>query len=160
VDHPVTNELGQVTAVSNMQAGAAAPWFLLDTGRAIKALVYQERIPYKLQTLDRDTDENVFMDDEHLYGVRARSNAGYGLWQMAFGSQAALSAANYELARAAMMSLKGDEGRPLNIKPDTLVVPPSLEGAGLRLLNTELGSAGATNEWKGTAKLIVSPWVI
>jgi len=27
--------------------------------------------------------------DQYIYGVRARYNAGYGLWQMAYGSQPA-----------------------------------------------------------------------
>jgi len=111
----------------------------------------------------------VFWRDEYIYGVRA--NAGFGLWQLAFGSKEALTADNYEAARQAMMALKGDGGRPLNILPDTLVVPPSLEGAALRLTNngsrivTVNNGAGTvtpvavTNEWAGTAKPIITPWL-
>ena len=32
------------------------------------------------------------MTDEHVYGVRARVNAGLGLWQMAYASKAPLTA--------------------------------------------------------------------
>lgn len=64
-----------------------------------------------------------------VHGVDGRANAGYGLWQLAFGSKAELMPANYEAPRAAMMAFKGDEGRPLNIRPNVLVAPPSLEGA-------------------------------
>ena len=158
-DHPVSNGNNIINSVSNFQTGAGAPWYLLDTSRAIRPIIFQERLPYTLTQLTRDEEENVFKNDEYIYGVRGRANAGFGLWQLAFGSKATLDATNYAAARSAMMSLTGDEGRPLNIKPDTLVVPPSLEGSALRLLNSEYGTGGVTNEWKGTAKVVVTPWV-
>lgn len=158
-DHPVFNADGVTTSlVSNVQTGAGPAWYLLDTSRPLKPMIYQERLPYQLQQRVLDTDENVFNNDEFVYGVRGRSNVGYGLWQTAFGSKATLNSANYAAARVAMMSFMGDGGRPLGIRPDTLVVPPSLEQAGLQLLNSEYGTGGVTNEWKGTAKLIVTPW--
>lgn len=169
-DHPVKNAAGDTVSVSNVQAGAGAAWYLLDCSRAVKPLVYQERSPYKLTPLTDDEDTNVFWKDQYIYGVRARSNAGFGLWQLAFASKADLTAENYEAARAAMMGLRGDEGRPLGIRPDTLVVPPGLEGAAMRLLNN--GTRVVTvetpdgdvplaiqNEWASTAKPIVSAWL-
>jgi phage major head subunit gpT-like protein len=167
-DHPVVTNGGETATVnvSNIQAGSGTPWFLLDTSRAIKPLIYQERVPAKLVSLDRDEDRNVFMNDEFLYGVRARSNAGFGLWQLAFASKADLTAANYEAARAAMMNLKGDEGRPLGVKPNVLIVPPSLEGAAMRLLNNgtrvevvEDTPVAIQNEWARTAEPIVTSWL-
>ena len=140
-DHPVGGEEG-VTVVSNMQAGAGASWFLLDTSRAIKPLLFQERIPYSFQSLTADTDENVFKRDEYLYGVRARVNAGFGLWQLAFGSKATLDTTNYTSARSAMMSIMSDEGRPMGIVPNKLVVGPSLEQAGRKLVNNQLVDSG------------------
>ena len=98
--------------------------------------------------------------------MRARANAGFGLWQLAYASQAPLNAENYELARIALQTLKGDENRPLGIKPTHMVVPPALEGAAMRLLNngTRIVTVGADmvavqNEWAGTAKPIVTPWL-
>ena len=61
-------------------------WFLLDTSRAIKPLVLQVRQKARLVSLNKDTDEHVFMRREYLYGVEWRGNAGYGLWQLAYGS--------------------------------------------------------------------------
>jgi phage major head subunit gpT-like protein len=167
-DHPVGDGVNTpVTSVSNMQAGGGPAWFLLDTSRAIKPFIFQERLPYKLTSLDRDQDDNVFMEDEYIYGVRARSNAGYGLWQLAFGSKADLTPANYEAARATMMAFKGDTGRPLGIKPDTLLVPPVLEGAAMRLLNNgtrieivEDTPVSVQNEWAGTAKPLITPYLV
>jgi phage major head subunit gpT-like protein len=150
-----------------MQAGSGAPWFLLDTSRLVKPVIFQNRMEPKFTSLNQDNDQNVFMLDEYLYGVRARYNVGFGLWQMAFGSKADLTPDNYEAARAAMMSLKGDGGRSLGVKPTTLVVPPSLEGAAMRLLNngTRVETVNDTpiaiqNEWAKTAKLIVTSFLV
>lgn len=158
-DHPVVNEAGQTVSVANTGGGSGAGWFLLDTSRAIKPMLYQERIPYKLTQLTDDKDDNVFWNDEFVYGVWARSSAGFGLWQLAYGSRQTLDATSYAAAREALMNMKGDAGRPLGIKPTRLVVPPSLEGAGRKILNSELGSGGETNQWKGTATLLVTPWL-
>lgn len=61
-------------------------WFLLCTNRFLKPFIYQIRKAPKFVSLTKETDENVFMLDEFLYGVDGRSNAGYGFWQMAYGS--------------------------------------------------------------------------
>ena len=97
--------------------------------------------------------------NDFVYGVRARVNAGYGLWQLAFGSKASLNAANYAAARAAMMNFRSDQGRILGVTPTVLVVPPALESDALGLLNADIGPGGASsNVWKGTAELIVTPF--
>ena len=72
---------------------------------------------------------------------------------------AALNEANSAAARAAMAELTADGGRKLGITPTVLVVPPALESAALHLLNTETKDGGGSNPWKGTAKLIVCPWL-
>lgn len=159
VDHPVGMPgISETVSVSNMQAGAGPAWFLLDCSRPAKPLIYQERMPFIFQRKDQENDDNVFFQDEYIYGVRGRSNVGFGLWQMAFGSKATLNTENYELARIAMRSLKNDAGKTLAIRPTHLVVPSALEGDGLRLLK-DFNPYGATNEWAASTKLIVSPWL-
>jgi phage major head subunit gpT-like protein len=160
-DHPLGDE-GE-TSVSNMQAGAGSPWFLLDTSRAIKPLLFQPRLPYNLQSLTAETDENVFTRDEYLYGVRGRGNAGFGLWQLAFGSKSTLDATNYTSARSAMQAFKSDEGRPLGVVPTKLVVGPSLEQVGRKLVNNQLVAeegVAVSNEWAGSVELVVVPWLV
>lgn len=152
-DHPVNG-----VSVSNMQAGVGPAWFLLDTSRVLKPIVYQTRQPFDLTALDNPTDANVFHRKEFIYGVDGRANAGYGFWQMAYASKADLTAANYELARQALAGFKDDEGKPMGARGVTLVVPGTLEGAGLRLINRQVVGA-SDNEWAGTAKLIVAPWL-
>ncbi len=157
-DHPVADGNGGTTTASNTGGGAGTAWFLLDTRRFLKPLIYQERKKPHFDRLDRADDANVFMNKQFLYGVDARSNVGFGFWQMAYGSKQTLDAAAYAAGRAAMGGFK-EEGRPLGIVPNLLVVPPSLESAGRKILNSELGSGGETNEWKGTAELLVCPWL-
>ncbi|UPY36211.1 Mu-like prophage major head subunit gpT family protein [Sediminicoccus sp. KRV36] len=160
VDHPVGGAGDTpVTAVSNFGGGAGTPWYLLDCSQAIKPLVFQRRMAPQLDELDARTQERVFLKNEFLYGVRSRCNAGYGLWQLAYGSRQPLNAANYALARAAMQNFRGDNGKPLNVRPTHLVVPPSLEADGLTVVNADRNAAGAANIWAGTASLICTPFV-
>ena len=146
-------------AVSNMQAGSAPPWFLLDTSRALRPIIWQERIGYEFQSMTSTDDPHVFMNDQYVYGVRARVNAGFGLWQLAYGSKADLTAENYAAARAAMANFRADGGRILGVKPTVLVVPPELEEKALQILNAVLTESGGSNVWANTAKMIVTPYV-
>ena len=165
VDHPVypnVDGTGTPVTVANQDIPATDPgdaWYLLDVSRAIKPIIYQERIPADLQQMTSNDDEQVFTADEYRYGVRARSNVGFGFWQMAFKSQQPLNAANYKAARQAMMSFKADGGRPLGIRPTLLVVPPALEGSAFEVLKAERDAAGATNVYQNTAELLVTPWL-
>jgi phage major head subunit gpT-like protein len=160
-DHPVGIEgLTDVISVSNMQAGAGTPWFLIDASKPIKPTIYQERKPFNLVRKDQETDDNVFFNKEYLYGVDGRSNVGFGLWQLAFGSKDTLNATNYASARAAMQSIKSDSGKPLGITPTHMIVPPSLEGAGRDILKSLLGTGGESNKWAGSAELIVTPLIM
>ena len=72
--------------VEPMLAEHETYWFLLCTRRFLKPFIYQLREKIKFTSLTKDTDENVFMRDEYLYGATGRSNAGYAFWQMAYGS--------------------------------------------------------------------------
>ncbi|HSI41770.1 MAG TPA: Mu-like prophage major head subunit gpT family protein [Xanthobacteraceae bacterium] len=158
-DHPVLDENGVAQSVSNTGGGAGTPWFLIDAGRVIKPIIYQSRKPFSLVTMDKPDDEGVFNRKEFRYGLEGRCNVGFGFWQLAYGSKQALDAAAYSTARAAMMSQKADFGKPLGIVPTLLVVPPTLEGAGRKILNSEYATGGETNPWKGTAELMVVPWL-
>lgn len=63
-----------------------AAWYLLCTTRPIKPLIYQQRKKAKFVSKTAETDDNVFFGKEYLYGVDSRGNAGFGFWQMAYGS--------------------------------------------------------------------------
>nr|WP_255569582.1 Mu-like prophage major head subunit gpT family protein [Neoroseomonas alba] len=159
-DHPVGGVGGApVTSVSNSGGGSGAAWFLLDVSRPLKPLIFQNRRAFEFRRMDAPTDEVVFDRNEYRYGVDGRCNVGFGFWQMAYGSKQTLDATNYEAARVAMGSLKSDSGKPLALTPRLLVVPPSLEGAGKEILESERNAAGATNKWRNTAELLMVPWL-
>jgi len=153
-DHPVAG-----SGVSNYTTDSGAAWYLLDTSKFIKPLLVQMRKNPEFVSQDSPDDENVFMRKKFLYGVDYRGNAGYSFWQMAFCSKQTLNAANYLAARKAMMEFKNDEGVPLSITPNILVVSPANEGAARELLEAARNASGADNIWYHSAKIIVSPWL-
>lgn len=158
-DHPVMLADGSTSTYANTDGGAGTPWFLMCTNRPLKPIVYQERKAPNFVAKDRETDDNVFDRNEFVYGVDMRCNVGFGLPQLAWGSKQTLNAANYAIARAGISGMKADGGAPLGLVPNLLVVPPSLESAARKILNSEYAAGGETNEWKGTAELLVVPWL-
>jgi len=150
---------GEVQSVSNHGGGNGAAWFLLDVTKPVKPFIFQERKGYDFVAKDDLRDDNVFFLKSYIYGIDARVNAGYGLWQLAFGSKQVLDEEAYNTARTAMQSLKGDNGRPLTITPNLLVVGPSNEMAARKLLTAENNASGATNIFRSTADLLVCPWL-
>lgn len=158
-DHPLDgNPASNSPSVSNLQAGSGPAWFLLDTTRTVKPIIWQEREGYEFQALDSFDDREVFMRETFLYGIRARVNCGFGLWQLAFASKAELTPENFATARSAMMNFKGDTGQLLGVSPNLLIVPPSLEAAGRQLILADTIS-GSSNIWRGAAELLVTHYV-
>lgn len=157
VDHPVNG-----ASVSNYGGGSGAAWYLLDLSRPIKPLILQIRKRPQFVAMDRPDDENVFMRKKFRYGVDDRKNVGFGLWQLAYGSKQTLDTTYYPAARTAMMSLKRDDGdgnTPLGIMPTHLIVGASNEAAGKALVEAQFTTAGASNVWYNSAKLVVCPWL-
>ncbi|MFA5161156.1 MAG: Mu-like prophage major head subunit gpT family protein [Elusimicrobiales bacterium] len=151
--------------VSNMdvpQSNPGNPWFLLDTTRAIKPLVFQNREAPEFTAMTQPSSEHVFKQNTFLYGVNARDNAGYGLWQFAFGSKQPLTPANYAKARAAMMAFADVAGRKMQVKPNLLVVGGSNEGAARKIAygeNSATETGMESNPWKGTVEVMCVPYL-
>ncbi|MBE4620995.1 Mu-like prophage major head subunit gpT family protein [Vibrio navarrensis] len=158
-DHPVGEE-GQEESVSNMQAGAGNPWFLLDTNRPLKPLIYQKRKDYNLTNkTDASNSDHVYMLDEFLYGVDARGNWGFGFWQQAFASKAELNETNFNANFQAMMSYVSDKGRPLGISPNLLVVGPSNRAKAKALIEALVKDGGGSNTNYQAVEVLVVPWL-
>lgn len=161
-DHPVypnVDGTGTAATVSNVVGGAGPAWYLLDTSRPLKPLIFQERTKPEMEAMTAANDEVVFNNDTYRYGVRYRCNAGFGFWQMAFKSSAALDGASFAAARQAMETFKADGGRPLGITPTLLVVPPTLRSAAEELLLAMQKASGASNTNYKAVDLLVTPWV-
>ncbi|WP_332117249.1 Mu-like prophage major head subunit gpT family protein [Azorhizobium caulinodans] len=158
-DHPGYNETGAEISVSNYQDGTGPAWFLIDTSQVLKPLVFQNRRAFRLTAKDKLDDDNVFHKKKFIWGVDGRCNVGFGMWQLAFMSKAALTPENYAAARAAMGTLRRRDGAPLNIAPRILLHPPSLEADALKVLKATLINGGDTNVWAGTAEPVKCPWL-
>lgn len=161
-DHPVAANVdgtGAVTSTSNFGGGAGTPWFLLDTSRAIKPFILQERKAAEFVAMTRSDDEKVFTSNAYRYGVDGRWNAGYGLWQLAYASRQTLTAAAFDVAIDAMAAFKADGGRPMGVMPTVLVVPTALRvQAEAILLKDRLANGEANTNFK-RLQLVVTPWL-
>lgn len=162
-DHPVypnVDGTGVAETVANYTAGAGAAWYLLDTRKALKPFIFQERTKPEFEDkTNPGTSDHVFIKDQYLHGIRYRCNGGYGFWQMAYCSKTALDATNFKAARDAMTAFKSDGGRPLGIRPTTLVVPASLRSAADDLINKQNLAGGESNVLWKTVEVIVSDWL-
>lgn len=158
-DHPVVQADGSTASVSNYQAGTGNGWYLLDTTRPLKPLIFQQRKKPNFVALNQETDLNVFMRNEYLYGIDCRDNAGFGFWQMAAASKADLDNANFEALYDAMTGLKRDNGSPLGIKPNLLVVGSTNASAGRKIVEAQLINGGDSNTNFKRVELLECPWL-
>ena len=83
-------------------------------------------------------------------------SAGFGFWQMAFGSTDTLDAANLREAYTAMTSFTDDEGRKLGIKPTHLVVGSTDLFAARDILMAEQ-IEGTTNTNRNLVQIMEAP---
>ena len=166
-DHPVRG-VGTAKNFYGATGGNGDPanaikWYLMDLRRTFKPIVLQIRKRAdNIVRKDRPDDENVFTRKEFIYGVDCRDNVGFGLWQMAAACTADLTAANLQPVYSAMEGLKGDEGRPLGLKPTHVFVAPSQRAAAYKLLKSELiidGGEAVTNVYRDWAEIVVVPWL-
>lgn len=71
-------------------SGNPTEWFLLCTTMPVKPFIFQQRKKTEFVAMDKPDDSNVFMKKEFIYGVDCRDNAGFALWQLAYGSTGAV----------------------------------------------------------------------
>ncbi|MDR0387267.1 MAG: Mu-like prophage major head subunit gpT family protein [Treponema sp.] len=154
--YPNTDGTGTAANTSNViGSGSGKPWALLSLSGTLKPFIIQQRLQPEFEEITDIKNEKVFMQDKYLYGIRYRGSWGYGLWQQAVGSKAALTAANYEAARFAMQTFKRDGGDPLGIEPTHLIVDPTNESAARAILSRELINGDESNPNYHTAELLV-----
>lgn len=97
-------------------------------------------------------DGQYFFDTDHDVAGQSVSNKSNAPL-----SNASLAAAqaSFGAARAAMRAVKDDEGRPLNVVPNVLLVGSGLEDTARALLNNDKLADGSQNPYKGAVELIV-----
>ncbi len=158
----MVGEEGKEQAVSNIIGTGeegGEPWFLLDTSRPLKPIIFQNRRDFEFKALDDMNSDHVVLKDQFIYAVDGRGNAGFGFWQMAVGSTAPLTKENINKARKLMRSFKSDNGTPLLVKPTMLVVGGDNESIAEELVLTEKIN-GSNNTLYKKLDLLVSPHVV
>ncbi|NVM42748.1 Mu-like prophage major head subunit gpT family protein [Ochrobactrum intermedium] len=158
-DHPSYDAEGKEISASNFTAGAGPAWYLIDGSKPLMPMIYQERQPFLFEQITNNEDSYVFLKGEYLYGTRGRSNAGFGLWQLAYGSKAELTVENFVAAKVAMASYRRASGKKLGITPTHLVVPTELEEKARQIINATLINGGESNVWAGSVELVVPPFL-
>ncbi|KAB7624327.1 Mu-like prophage major head subunit gpT family protein [Alkalilimnicola sp. S0819] len=97
-------------------------------------------------------DGQPFFDTDHEVAGASVSNKGTTALSIA---TLAAAQGSYGAARTAMRKFKDDEGRPLNIIPNVLLVPPALEDTARALVTNDRLEDGKPNPYKGTAEIVV-----
>lgn len=163
-DHPVYENVdgtGTAVPVSNLFTGdGPAAWYLMDTTKPLKPLIFQQRVKPQITNKQSDaTSDKVFMDDVYLYGIRARSAVGFGFWQLCAKSTKPLTAESYEEAYQALRNMKADGGDALNVNPALLVVPSNLLPAAKRVVGAKTLPGGGDNPNYGLSKVLDCAWL-
>lgn len=97
-------------------------------------------------------DGQYFFDTDHPVGDGVVSNK---MTKALSAASVAAAKASYGAARLAMQKFQDEEGRPLNITPNILLVPPALETTAKILLNNPKLEDDSPNPYQGTATLVV-----
>lgn len=158
-NHVVGSGKAQRTVSNVFGSDTYAPWFLLNCSRPIRPLIFQSRRAVAFTEKTDPRSGGAFFDNKYYYGADARYNAGYSMWQLAFACTDPLTPYNYAAVRAAMMSQRSENGRPLGIRPTHLVTLPGNENAALRILRSQTIEA-TSNEWAGTATPIITQFLL
>lgn len=159
-DHVGYTAAGAETSWSNTGGGAGAPWFLMDLSRNfMKPLIFQDRKAANFVSLNRETDANVFMDRQFIFGVDARYVAGFGFHQLAYGSKATLDATSFAAGRLALETQRRPDGSPLPVQATHLVCGPSRRAEAEAVLIKEYLASGESNANYKAVNLLVNPWL-
>ncbi len=76
-------ELEVLSELAADAGGSDTTWYVFDTTKSTKPLVFVERLAPRVVHKHADSDDNVFWDREIVSGVRARGCAGYGPFWLA-----------------------------------------------------------------------------
>lgn len=156
VDHPVGRP-GSELSVSNFMGGAGEGWFIADTSKIYKPLIWQPRKAFNLVSFFDEKDPRVFFQKEYVWGVDGRSGVGFSpFWQLLFASKQTLDATQVRATLTAMAKQFNDAGEPIDVMGDTIYVSPNLQEQANDLFNKATLNTGETNTLNGRLKVVVS----
>ncbi|HBC3857208.1 TPA: Mu-like prophage major head subunit gpT family protein [Vibrio parahaemolyticus] len=159
-DHPL--ETTPATTFSNVvgdpSTDTGEPWFLIDDTKVLKPVVYQNRRPFVFKNMN-PTEEYTWFNNKYAAGVDGRCNVGFSFPQLAIGSKAALTDANYEEAKKLLQKMKKVDGTPIGVRATKLVVGPDNEAAAKKLIARMLIEGGDSNIYYNDVEIVVSPLI-
>lgn len=151
-DHPVG-----AGVVSNHLGGAGEAWYIIDSSKVFKPLIWQPRQSFDLVRLFDPTDPNVFFKKQFIWGVDGRAGVGFSpFWQLAIASKQALDDTNVSAALTALSVQKGETGKPLGINGTHFICSPALGETARRLFTLERLANGQDNPLKGRLQVVVA----
>jgi phage major head subunit gpT-like protein len=155
-DHPVGRP-GFEASVANFMGGAGEAWFIADTSKVYKPLIWQPRKAFNLVSFFDEKDARVFYQKEYVWGVDGRSGVGFSpFWQLCFANKNALDATAVRTTLTAMAKQVNDAGEPIDVQGDTIYVSPNLQEQANDLFNKATLATGETNTLNGRLKVVVS----
>lgn len=159
-DHPL--ETTPATTFSNVVGDpltdTGEPWFLIDDTKVLKPVIYQDRRPFVFKNMNPN-EEYTWFNNMYAAGVDGRCNVGFSFPQLAIGSKAALTDANYEEAKKLLMKMKKADGTPIGTRATKLVVGPDNEAAAKKLIARMLIEGGDSNIYYNDVEIVVSPLI-
>ncbi|WP_110972148.1 Mu-like prophage major head subunit gpT family protein [Pseudomonas huaxiensis] len=99
-------------------------------------------------------DGQYFFDTDHPVAGRSVSNMGTKPLSVATLAHAEES---FGAACTIMQEFKDEDGRPISVMPNVLLVPPALRDTARRMMNSEKLEDGQANPYKGAAEVVVEP---
>ncbi|WP_198598697.1 Mu-like prophage major head subunit gpT family protein [Vibrio europaeus] len=159
-DHPLDTTPASTfsNVVGDPSTDTGSPWFLIDNSQTLKPIVYQNRRPFVFKNMN-PTEEYTWFNNKFAAGTDGRCEVGFSFPQLAIGSKAALTEANYEAAVKQLGGMKRADGVPLGVRPTTLVVGYANRAAAKKLIERMLIEGGDTNVYFQDVEVIVSPFI-
>lgn len=159
-DHPL--ETTPATTFSNVvgdpTTDTGEPWFLIDDTQVLKPIVYQNRRPFVFKNMN-PSEEYTWFNNKYAAGVDGRCNVGFSFPQLAIGSKAALTDANYEEAKRKLATMKKADGTAIGTRATKLVVSPNNEAAAKKLIARMLVEGGDSNIYYNDVEIVMSPYI-
>lgn len=161
-DRDLSLEIHRDQIETAIQGGYAVSMQLL----AETAAKYPDQLIATLMQAGSSTlcfDQQYYFDTDHPVSLSDASLSTYSNYD---ASGKSLTLDNYVSVRAAMMARKGENGLPLGVRPNLLVVPPQLEHIARQIATSSLiintagaspaaGAAAMENVMKGTVEVLV-----
>ena len=101
-------------------------------------------------------DGKAFFATDHPVGKNNVSNMGT---KALAGDTLANAKASFGAARTALLKQTDEDGRPLGVMPNVLLVPSALYDTAMALMTAERLEDGKVNIYKGAAEVLHSPWL-